>query len=90
MEGRDSTTELLPQIHGYFMPNNVRLSKACLGASLAKGFGGSLGAGQTETALGQDNHLDFEAILNAVKHLVLDGYEFVMAIVGTGPAKKAV
>ncbi len=37
-----------------------------------------------------DNHLDFEAILNAVKHLVLDGYEFVMAMVGTGPAKKAV
>jgi len=35
-----------------------------------------------------DNPSDFEPLLNAVKHLAVDGYEFVLFITGTGPAER--
>jgi glycosyltransferase involved in cell wall biosynthesis len=35
-----------------------------------------------------DNPLDFEPLLCAVKHLAVDGYEFVIAIIGLGRAAK--
>ena len=35
-----------------------------------------------------DNPLDFEPLLSAVKHLAIDGYEFVLAIIGLGRAAK--
>jgi glycosyltransferase involved in cell wall biosynthesis len=34
------------------------------------------------------NPSDFEPLLNAVKHLAVDGYEFVLVITGTGPGEK--
>ena len=33
---------------------------------------------------------DFEPLLNAIRHLVLDGNEFVFAIIGTGPAERKI
>ncbi|HIJ72357.1 MAG TPA: glycosyltransferase family 4 protein [Planctomycetes bacterium] len=35
-----------------------------------------------------DNPSDFEPLLNAVKHLAVDGCEFVLVIAGTGPAER--
>jgi glycosyltransferase involved in cell wall biosynthesis len=35
-----------------------------------------------------DKPSDFGPLLNALKHLAVDGYEFVLAIVGTGPAER--
>ena len=34
------------------------------------------------------NVKDFEPLLNAIRHLVLDGNEFVLGIIGTGPAER--
>ncbi len=34
------------------------------------------------------NPSDFEPLLNAVKHLAVDGYELVLVITGTGPAER--
>ena len=35
-----------------------------------------------------DNPLDFEPLLSAVRHLAIDGYEFVLAVIGPGRAGK--
>ena len=35
-----------------------------------------------------DDTLDFEPLLNAVRHLAIDGYEFVLAVIGKGPAER--
>jgi len=37
-----------------------------------------------------DNPMDFEPLLGAMRHLAVDGYEFILAIVGTGPAEKSI
>ena len=37
-----------------------------------------------------ENPLEFEPLLNAVRHLVIDGYEFVLAIIGKGPAERGI
>ncbi len=37
-----------------------------------------------------ENALEFEPLLNAVRHLVIDGYEFVLAIIGKGPAERGI
>lgn len=37
-----------------------------------------------------NNVKDFEPLLNAIRHLVLDGNEFVFAIIGTGPAERKI
>jgi glycosyltransferase involved in cell wall biosynthesis len=37
-----------------------------------------------------DNAKDFEPLLQAVKHLAVDGHEFVMAMIGSGKAESAV
>ena len=37
-----------------------------------------------------DDTLDFEPLLNAVRHLAIDGYEFVLAIIGKGPVERNV
>ncbi|MHC5059658.1 MAG: glycosyltransferase family 4 protein [Planctomycetota bacterium] len=39
-------------------------------------------------ALTNDNLLDMESLLNAVKHLAVDGYEFMLIITGTGRAER--
>lgn len=36
------------------------------------------------------NSFDFELFLDAVKHLAIDGYEFIVAIIGKGPAERSV
>ena len=33
---------------------------------------------------------DFEPLLNAVRHLAIDGYEFIYAIIGSGPAERQI
>lgn len=35
-----------------------------------------------------DNVDDFEMLLNAVKHLVIDGYEFILVLIGSGRAER--
>jgi glycosyltransferase involved in cell wall biosynthesis len=35
-----------------------------------------------------DNSLDYKPFLHAIRHLAIDGYEFVTAIIGTGPAER--
>ena len=35
-----------------------------------------------------DDTLEFEPLLSAVRHLAIDGYEFVLAIIGKGPAER--
>ncbi|MHC4336770.1 MAG: glycosyltransferase family 4 protein [Planctomycetota bacterium] len=35
-----------------------------------------------------DNVRDFEMLLNAVKHLVIDGYEFLLVLIGSGRAER--
>ncbi len=37
-----------------------------------------------------DNDIPFESLLNAIRHLVIDGYELALAIVGSGPAEKKI
>ena len=37
-----------------------------------------------------ENALEFEPLLNAVRHLVIDGHEFVLAIIGKGPAERGI
>ncbi|HEG42552.1 MAG TPA: glycosyltransferase [Phycisphaerales bacterium] len=37
-----------------------------------------------------ENAFEFEPLLNAVRHLVIDGYEFVLAIIGKGPAERGI
>ena len=37
-----------------------------------------------------DNAIEFEPLLNAVRHLAIDGYEFMLAIIGRGPAERAI
>ncbi|AQT69757.1 colanic acid biosynthesis glycosyltransferase WcaL [Anaerohalosphaera lusitana] len=46
----------------------------------------------TSIILAQDLHKeqDFKALLNAIRHLVIDGYEFVLAILGKGKAERAI
>lgn len=34
--------------------------------------------------------LEFEPLLNAIKHLRIDGYEFMLAIIGSGPAERRI
>jgi len=36
------------------------------------------------------NANDFKALLNAVRHLVIDGYEFILAIIGRGNAEREI
>ncbi len=36
------------------------------------------------------NPFEFELLLDAVKHLAIDGYEFIVAIIGKGPAERAI
>jgi glycosyltransferase involved in cell wall biosynthesis len=35
-----------------------------------------------------DDTLEFEPLLSAVRHLAIDGYEFVLAVIGKGPAER--
>lgn len=35
-----------------------------------------------------DSTLDYEALLGAVRHLAIEGYEFILAIIGKGPAER--
>ena len=42
------------------------------------------------TAKTLDRLSDFEPLLNAVRHLAIDGYEFIYAIVGSGPAERQI
>jgi glycosyltransferase involved in cell wall biosynthesis len=37
-----------------------------------------------------NNDIPFEPLLNAIRHLVIDGYEITLAIVGSGPAEKSI
>ena len=37
-----------------------------------------------------DNSFQFELLLDAVRHLAIDGYEFILAIIGEGPAERAI
>jgi glycosyltransferase involved in cell wall biosynthesis len=37
-----------------------------------------------------DNAAGFELLLNAIKHLAVDGYDFTLAIIGRGPAERAI
>lgn len=37
-----------------------------------------------------DNSLGFELLLDAVRHLAIDGYEFILAIIGEGPAERTI
>jgi glycosyltransferase involved in cell wall biosynthesis len=37
-----------------------------------------------------DNSLDFDPLLSAVRHLAIDGYEFVLAVIGKGPAEREI
>jgi len=37
-----------------------------------------------------DNIFNFEILLNATKHLTIDGYEFILVIIGTGPAEREI
>lgn len=42
------------------------------------------------TAKALDRLSDFEPLLNAVRHLAIDGYEFIYAIIGSGPAERQI
>ena len=35
-----------------------------------------------------DRRLDYKPFLHAIRHLAIDGYEFVVAIIGSGPAER--
>ena len=37
-----------------------------------------------------ENPIEFEPLLSAARHLAIDGYEFILAIIGKGPAEKAI
>jgi hypothetical protein len=37
-----------------------------------------------------DNDIPFEPLLNAIRHLVIDGYELALAIIGSGPAERKI
>lgn len=37
-----------------------------------------------------DNSFEFELLLDAVRHLAIDGYEFILAIIGAGPAERVI
>lgn len=42
------------------------------------------------TAKALERLSDFEPLLNAVRHLAIDGYEFIYAIIGSGPAERQI
>jgi len=50
-------------------------------------FADSHGIASMVVAQRLDNATEFEPLLRAVRHLVLDGYEFVLAIIGSGRAE---
>ena len=67
-----------------------RLEQINVGTFVAESngcFSGSSGLTTIVMAHPLDNADDFENLFKALRHLMLDGYEFVMVVIGGGPAE---